>query len=533
MAEEAAAKVLALRKDNSQLEPLKHSAREYIRDGVYYNREAPIPPQCYTRTEGKHNPCYVCHQTYSDKNRPNFAYDGALQGSYEFSEIGLTNSWRNLFLDKSEALAALSDQTVDAYVDEDNYSPLVEWMKSDAWQGEVLALQGLEDGAAAFDEAGLAKDGSRWVAFNYKPFPSTFWPTNGSTDDTMIRLAEKFSSKDGEYCQDVYFTNLALLELAFSEQELTTVRPLSELIVGVDFNCDGLLNKEVTPIRARKSYVGDANDVAVARMLYPEGTAFLHTVRYLDVAADGTITPSRRMKEVRYMKKQRFLSEAQLRSLYYAEHKEKHFEALPKHRSMGVRGTSNTLGWLLLGFIEDEKGVLRRQHPEEEFACTGCHKAIGSTLDQTFSFPRKVVGADGWGYLDLKKQKDVPSHGEEQGEFLTYLERVGGGDEFRQNQEMQRKFFREDGSVDREAVMRVADLYEMLVPSAQRARQLNKAYLSLVRSQEFIFGRDAVLAPPKNVLLKVDNVDEPLRDEHRYEYDIRLNWHQAIAKRGK
>ena len=27
-----------------------------------YNREAVIPPMCYTRTEGRHNPCYVCHQ---------------------------------------------------------------------------------------------------------------------------------------------------------------------------------------------------------------------------------------------------------------------------------------------------------------------------------------------------------------------------------------------------------------------------------------------------------------------------------------
>ncbi len=27
-----------------------------------YNREAVIPPMCYTKTEGKYNPCYVCHQ---------------------------------------------------------------------------------------------------------------------------------------------------------------------------------------------------------------------------------------------------------------------------------------------------------------------------------------------------------------------------------------------------------------------------------------------------------------------------------------
>ena len=46
-----------------------------------YNQEAPIPPQCYTRTEGDFNPCYTCHQTYPDRTRPNTMWDGYLQGS--------------------------------------------------------------------------------------------------------------------------------------------------------------------------------------------------------------------------------------------------------------------------------------------------------------------------------------------------------------------------------------------------------------------------------------------------------------------
>ncbi|TMO83484.1 hypothetical protein CWC13_20075, partial [Pseudoalteromonas ruthenica] len=66
----------------------------------------------------------------------------------------------------------------------------------------------------AFDEMGFARDGSGWVAFNYKPFPSTFWPTNGSTGDVMIRLPEAFRSKGGVYNQDVYLANLSLVELA-------------------------------------------------------------------------------------------------------------------------------------------------------------------------------------------------------------------------------------------------------------------------------------------------------------------------------
>ena len=75
-------------------------------------------------------------------------------------------------------------------------------------------------------------------------------------------------------------------------------------------------------------------------------------------------------------------------------------------------------------------------HFEEQFFCIGCHKSVGTTIDHTYSFPRKVDGILGWGYIDLAKMQDVPNVGEEDGEFLTYLERVGGGDEFRQNEEM-------------------------------------------------------------------------------------------------
>ena len=70
-----------------------------------YNREAPVPPQCYTRTEARFNPCYVCHQTYAGRERPNVMNDGVLQGDYEFSDFGLQNRWSNLFVDRREAYA--------------------------------------------------------------------------------------------------------------------------------------------------------------------------------------------------------------------------------------------------------------------------------------------------------------------------------------------------------------------------------------------------------------------------------------------
>ncbi len=55
-----------------------------------YNREAIIPPQCYTDTEGHYNPCYVCHQN-AIKGRENVMNDGGLQIAYSFSDLGMTN----------------------------------------------------------------------------------------------------------------------------------------------------------------------------------------------------------------------------------------------------------------------------------------------------------------------------------------------------------------------------------------------------------------------------------------------------------
>ncbi len=80
--------------------------------------------------------------------------------------------------------------------------------------------------------------------------------------------------------------------------------------------------------------------------------------------------------------------------------------------------------------------------------CMGCHGSIGATIDKTFSFPRKVDGAAGWGYIDLKGMQDAPNMGETKGEIATYFERVGGGGEFRSNQEMWERWFNEDGTVD-------------------------------------------------------------------------------------
>lgn len=499
-------------------------AKAYLEHDEIYNPEAVIPPQCYTKTQGQHNPCYVCHQSYDDKQHSNQMRDGTLQGSYDFSDEGLKNSWKNLFIDRSEKIKDISDQTILSYINQDNYSPLIKWMESDEWQGAVPHIKDFEKGAAAFDKQGLARDGSMWVAFNYKPMPSMFWPTNGSTDDVVMRLPKAFYELNGEKNIDAYFVNLALTEMSILELDETTIMPVNEESINVDVNGNGVMERSVTLVKRRSNYVGDASHISVEHMLYPQGTEFLHSVRYVGLSENGQVKPSKRLKELRYMKKHTLFPLSRIRQTYYGEAKEKHFGNLPAVSDFGDRGFANGFGWLIWGFIEDEDGALRKQVKQEQFFCAGCHKTIGTTIDQTFSFPRKLAGADGWGYIDLTKLIDAPNRGEEKGEFLTYMERVQGGDEFRQNTEMRNRWFNEDGTLKYDDIQKLPSIYPLITPSKKRALDLNKAYLTIVQEQSFLFGRDAMINPSHNVFENIDSEIEPLQPAHRYKWDIRLDW---------
>jgi len=237
------------------------------------------------------------------------------------------------------------------------------------------------------------------------------------------------------------------------------------------------------------------------------------------------------------MVKKKFLTLGDLKGRYYLERKEKHFENLPYANDFGDEGVSNKHGWTLLGFIENEQGELRQQNHEEQFFCTGCHKSIGSIIDETFSFPRKVAGVKGWGYINLKDIQDVPNIGEEKGEFLTYLERAGGGDEFRQNKEMLRRWFKKDGSVDVDKVLAQKSIYDLIIPSRRRALDMNKAYKTIVNEQSFIYGRDATLVEASNVLSEVNEEQPPLTPENQHQWDIRLDWNKgdnvSVAQSGE
>ncbi|GAB4359744.1 MAG: hypothetical protein Kow0026_21580 [Oricola sp.] len=516
--------------DTAAIMRMRPSSTAMAAAGRIYNPEAPVPPQCYTAIKGTHNPCYVCHQSNDDPTRTNFMQDGELQEAYNFSDAGLTNHYRNLFVDRSAAVAAVSDDDILAYIGEDNYSALAGYLRDREFGGWIPDLAGYEKGAAAFDEYGLARDGSSWVAFNYKPQPSTFWPTNGSTDDVLIRLPDRFRRlADGTVSRDVYFANLALLEIAFQDYESVSLPPVDETAIGADIDGDGMLSVART-MRRRASYLGAAGDEPVIRMTYPQGTEFLHSVRYVGVSRDGEISVPPRMKELRYMRKSRRLSLAALKSRYGNELQEKIDENLPRYVSLGDRGMDNGFGWTLLGFIEDADGTLRPQTREEQFFCRGCHTTTGANIDQTWAFPRKVRGAHGWGYIDYREIPDAPNVGGRDGEIATYFRRAGGGDEFRSNAEMLERWFNGDGTVNEEA-LRGKTVYDLITPSRERALALNKAYREIVREQSFIFGRDATITPPENVHAHIDSATAPtLPPDKRYKHDIRLDW-EAVGIR--
>ncbi len=489
-----------------------------------FNREAVIPPQCYTKTEGHFNPCYTCHQFATPgEGRANWMSDGELQGDYGFSDLGVTNHWLNLFEDRTARIEKISDQEIDEYVNEDNYSSLAGRLMEQGWDAWYPDLKDLHLAADAFDDQGFAKDGSGWVAFNYMPLPSTFWPTNGSTDDVMIRLPEGFQqAADGKNSRAIYLLNLSVVEAAIKNFTEISIPEMDEKALGIDLNGDGEFTKTQS-LKRPTHYLGGASDIAVKTFLYPRYTEFLHTVRYVGIDDQGDVYTPPRMKEVRYMVKTVDHKKSTLGAFYAEEQKDKEEGNLPRYATLGQEGLDNKFGWQLIGFIENEQGVLRQQKYEENLFCMGCHTTIGSTIDQTFAFARKVDGAQGWGYLNLKGMPDVPMFGGEIPSNLEYLERVGGGNEFRENEEIQNLYF-DHGKLNKEKVAAVKDVYELITPSPERARALNKAYRTIVEDQDYVYGRDANLKPATNVFRSIDTEVPPLEPEHRATYDIRLDW---------
>lgn len=505
------------------------------------NEAAYIAPQCYTKTvdtQGRvHNPCFSCHQKSLS---PNYNNDDDLQTTYAFPDYALTNHWTNLFKDRSQLVAAISDETILAYIRTNNYQNVA---------GQFILTKTLQQVPAAwdynnngqwdgfmpdcyfnFDAEGFDRtpsgDDTGWRAFAYYPFLGTFWPTNGSTDDVLIRLPIAFrQNESGEWDRLVYKINLAIVEALIKQQDVA-ISPVAEPQYGVDLDKDGQLataHKIVydwAPLQGRQmSYIGRAKlEVAAGKQylaagLFPLGTEFLHSVRYLDVDNAGQIKLAARMKELRYARKAAWRTYSQLQDLALHDIKEAH--DFPDRLELVIgnmeRGVSNRQGWILQGFIEDAQGQLRPQTYEEHVFCIGCHTAIGATTDSTFAFARKLSShseQQGWYHWSQKSLKDLPEPRRSDGryEYTFYLENNRAGDEFRANQEVIKRFFNNDSSLKPAMITTLHDDISMLLwPSTSRALQLNKVYWIIVQEQSFKEGRDSTITPPEYVHQTIEN----------------------------
>jgi hypothetical protein len=507
------------------------------------NDIANIPPQCFTRTReddgAVQNPCYVCH---ADADSPNEQSQPENQLRYAFpllrSAPSVRNDWKNFFVDRRPAMAAMPDDATLRYVREDNYrnargeielaARLARLPRSWDLDGDGRWNGYLPDAGFRFDARGFdhRDDGSAsgWRAFAYVPFPGSFMPTNGSFDDVLMRLPPAFREReDGRADDAVYAINLAIVESLVRRQDIA-IDAADERALGVDLDRDGRLGSATrvvydwAPLEKREmEYVGRARveqragRVRAAGGLFPVGTEFLHSVRYLDVAADGSVIPAARMKELRYARKREWLSYSDLRQQAIIEAKEAALSPDRPEQYLGdpERGIANKLGWVYQGFIEDRKGRLRPQTQEESQFCAGCHGGLSATDDGVFSFSRKrgdgaAHGWYHWGDQPFRGMPD-PLRADGKPEFASYLLANHAGDEYRANDELRARFFEADGT-PRDAAFAALkyDLSPLMLPSAARALALDKAYLAIVREQSFSAGRDAVLQPAQHLWPEIE-----------------------------
>lgn len=517
-----------------------------IRDRTLNNPIAYIVSQCFTKTQdeaGKlRTPCFSCHVP---SQAPNYIDDGDVQLGYDFpGEAGevVRNPWVNLFQDRTNAVAAIPDQDILAYVRQSNYAaggerPAIARTLATAlptawdvngngrWDGYV------PDAAFSFDGEGfdrLANGGyTGWRAFAYAPFLGTYWPTNGSSADALIRLAPAFrQTEEGQPDLTIYKTNLAIVTAMVQRRDVRLEAPVDEVLLKVDLDKDGrlataaLVRYDWAPPRGRlMSYVGKARTeqaagrVHLAAGLFPEGTEFLHTVRYLDPDEAGGVGLSARFKELRHAVKQAWYTYSDLKEMALHEVREKvvYPERTRQFTGNAETGLGNGQGWTYQGFIEDRQGRLRPQSYEETVFCLGCHGGVGATTDSAFAFPRKFADDSyrgGWYHWTQKGLAGTPEplRRDGQPEYAHYLAQNGAGDEFRDNEEIIARFFDAQGAIKPEALARLReDISVLLHPSRERALKLNKAYKTIVDEQSYVLGRDVTITPARNVHRDIAN----------------------------
>lgn len=526
------------KKNSKQVHHLESTNGYDIRTLKLKHPSAYVSEMCYTKTVDKnnktHNPCFACHT----KNIvPNYIIDDDdLQEIYNFPESALKNPYLNHFVDFNESVAKITDDEIVKYINKSNYFYengaiiLKKELKnlSKYWDvnGDGIWSGYVPDCYYHFDKEGFDTEPngkySGWRAFGYMPFLGTFWPTNGSTDDSLIRLGSAFMRMDenGSFDKDVYKINLAIVESLIKKEDVS-IDEVDEKKYGVDLDKNGFLSKAMKIVYKwapndgiNMFYVGYANKLLknkklhLAAGLFPEGTEFLHSVRYIKSDVNGSISLAPHMKELRYAKKTLWLTYANLRNKGMATIKEKDTDPdkLEVFRGNMEVGLGNNMGWVYQGFIEDKYGDLRPQSYEEVLYCMGCHSGLGVTTDSIFSFPRKLnsytSAQKGWFYWSQHTLKNISEYRYKDGiyELTNYLKLNKSGDEFRENSEIKHKFFLANGDFNKTAISHLhKDVTELLNPTHKRALLLNKGYRALVETQLFIDGRAGHIKPLHNV----------------------------------
>ncbi|NVB78743.1 MAG: hypothetical protein HOV81_10145 [Kofleriaceae bacterium] len=446
------------------------------------NRTAYLPAQCYAQTQvdGRvRNSCATCHQATRE---PNYVDDESVQSVLSIPRIAADNPWTNVL--HPPAPAQLDDATLLSYVRADNTAG--------------VDLRGC---AFAPDPAGWDRDArgelTGWRAYAYAPLPGMFWPTNGSFGDAFIRLPDSFRrDASGAPSQDIYAINLAIVEAMIRRSDIA-IPPTSEVLLGVDLDGNGKLGTARRVAyrwpNTQLHYVGGAAAEKLAAGLFPAGTELLHSLRYLDVD-NGRVRPGKRMKELRYLKKLRWLTYAQLDIASKAEQREKEQnpDTTKKMLGDGITGVGTATGWIAQAMIERADGTLRAQTLEETGACIGCHGGVGANTDSTFSFARKTA----WGVQEVRGMRE-PMRADGRGEYRAWLEAVRGGDDYASNAEIGALLDDAGRLAPARAKALAADISTLIIPSPQRAFALNRAYLGIVRAQSFAHGRDAIVGTPR------------------------------------
>jgi hypothetical protein len=522
--------------------PLAHAASETIEPpanpygppGAISNPFAYIPPQCYAKQKvaGKRvrNPCYTCH---TDSAPPNYVADGDLQVTRKLPRGALRNPWSNLFAPASGRAANASTEEVERHVRASNYLVGGRLVLAEALRALPSTWDGQGDGKwdgfipdvwYRFDDHGfdLQPDGtpSGWRAFASYPLPGAFFPTNGAAGDVLIRLDPALrQSAKGTPDARVYAANLAIVEALITRADVP-IDPLDERELGADLDLDGRLAvaRRVVFRASRRGaavmhYAGkarvleDAGQFPIAPGLFPIGTEFFHTVRYLDVTDAGDVVPAAHLKELRYARKMRWYDPADLKAVVEGEAREQSKTADGSHPVLWAfdHGIDNGQGWYFQGFIEAADGSLRPQTFEETAYCAGCHGGVGRTADSIFSFSRKLPAnarSGGWFHFTQEGLRGVAEPRSSAGvyEYTQYLQEAQG-DDYAENLEVLQRFFDGKGALRPDAISRLhRDVTVLLLPSPQRALELDRAYLAIVREQSFVRGRDTLTYALRNVI---------------------------------